>query len=196
MDELVAQIEDVYRRRYARFYDAVRTLAGADGARDAVQEGFARALAHRASFRGEGSLEAWIWRITLRAALELRTNAKRRMTPAPVVDGLDVERFDPVLADEQRDPELAAALRMLAPRRRLIVFLRYFADLSYADIAAVCGITEGAVSAALVQARAALQSQLTHKEAKDDGRPVIEPLPTRRGPAGCSTRLAPLDSRR
>jgi DNA-directed RNA polymerase specialized sigma24 family protein len=46
------------------------------------------------------------------------------------------------------------------------VFLRYFADLSYAEIAAVCGISEGTVAAALAQAKAALQESLEQDEVR------------------------------
>ena len=61
----------------------------------------------------------------------------------------------------ERDPELAAAVRALPPRRRLIVFLRYFADFSYEEVAAACGVSEGTVAAALAQARAELRNALT-----------------------------------
>lgn len=37
----------------------------ADTGRDAVQDGFAQAIRSRAGFRGEGSLEGWVWRIVL-----------------------------------------------------------------------------------------------------------------------------------
>lgn len=55
---------------------------------------------------------------------------------------------------------LAEALQALPPKRRLIVFLRYFADLSYAEIGELCGVSEGTVGATLAQARAALEVQL------------------------------------
>jgi RNA polymerase sigma factor (sigma-70 family) len=58
------------------------------------------------------------------------------------------------------DPELAAALRALSPRRKLVVFLRYFADLSYAEIAEACGMSEGTVAATLAQARAELHEAM------------------------------------
>lgn len=57
-------------------------------------------------------------------------------------------------------------LRRLPTRKRLVVFLRYFADLSYAEIAEIGGISEGTVAAALSQARAALLEQLSAKEVK------------------------------
>ena len=62
--------------------------------------------------------------------------------------------------EPERDPELAEAVKKLPPRRRLIVFLRYFADLSYDEIADICGISEGTVGAALAHARSALAEQL------------------------------------
>ena len=39
--------------------------------------------------------------------------------------------------DKNADPTFAAAVRELPPQRRMAIFLRYFADLSYAEIGAV-----------------------------------------------------------
>jgi RNA polymerase sigma factor (sigma-70 family) len=66
----------------------------------------------------------------------------------------------------ERDPLLADAIRSLAPRRRLMVFLRYFAGLSYADIAEACDVSEGTVAAALAQARDALAWELDTERAR------------------------------
>ena len=63
------------------------------------------------------------------------------------------------------DPEDLEALRQLTPRRRLVVFLRYFADLSYAEIASLLEISEGTVAATLAHAHADLESTLSEKEA-------------------------------
>jgi RNA polymerase sigma factor (sigma-70 family) len=158
VDAVTKDIERVYRERYVGFRNALATVTGShDTARDAVQEGFARALRERASFRGEGPLEAWIFRIALRTALESRRNGREIALEAAA---------DPALTEPEHDPSLAAALRDLPPRRRLVVFLRYFADLSYAEIAFVCGISEGTVAAALNQARAALLEQLEGTEVR------------------------------
>jgi DNA-directed RNA polymerase specialized sigma24 family protein len=48
----------------------------------------------------------------------------------------------------------------------LVVFLRYFADLSYEEIASTCEISEGTVAASLAQARAALLEALQPDEVK------------------------------
>lgn len=154
MRDLATAIEELYRRRYVAFRNGVLPLTGSlEAAKDAVQEGFAQALRDRAQFRGQGSLEAWVWRITFRAALQ-----SRREGQDWTLDEAFVE--EPVVGAD-RDPELAKALQDLPPRRRLIVFLRYFADLSYADIAELCAISEGTVAAALARAHADLSAALT-----------------------------------
>jgi RNA polymerase sigma-70 factor (ECF subfamily) len=149
VDERARAIEDLYRRRYVAFRNGIAPVAGSyEVARDVVQEAFARALRDRAGYRGEGSLEAWVWKIAIRAALDLRKN------------GSDVQLAEVVahaaLPQADRNPALAAAVKRLPPRQRLIVFLRYFADLPYTDIATVCGISEGTVAATLANARRSL----------------------------------------
>jgi RNA polymerase sigma-70 factor (ECF subfamily) len=152
MDERAEAIERLYRQRYGRFRDGIATITGSyDSARDVVQEAFARALRKRASFRGEGTLEGWIWKIALRTAQE-----QRRAVAGVSLNG----SFEAALVEPDRDPVLAEALRALPPKRRVIVFLRYFADLSYEQIAELCGVSEGTVGATLSQARAALEELL------------------------------------
>ena len=46
---------------------------------------------------------------------------------------------DVAFVDDSVDPALAAAVRALPPQRRLAIFLRYFGDLSYAEIGEVLG---------------------------------------------------------
>jgi RNA polymerase sigma-70 factor (ECF subfamily) len=151
-------IEELYRSRYVSFRSGLAAVTGSyETARDVVQEAFAQALRDREQFRGEGSLAAWVWRIAFRIALRSRTNGRE-----PTLDELVEEA--PLLAPE-RDPLLAEALQQLPPRRRLVVFLRYFADLPYEEIASLCEISEGTVAATLAHAHADLQQHLEREEA-------------------------------
>lgn len=154
MDRQTRAIEDVYSRRYQSFRGGLAGIVGSfELAHDVVQESFARALKSRDDFRGDGPIEAWIWKIALRIAYEMR-------------DGVNevelADAFEPELPQPEHDEKLAAALKVLSPRRRLVVFLRYVADLDYAEIARVCEISEGTVAATLAQAKAALASSLGH----------------------------------
>jgi RNA polymerase sigma factor (sigma-70 family) len=155
MDAREGAIERLYRERYARFRDGLATITGSyDTAHDVVQDAFAQALVKRRGFRGEGSLEGWVWRIAFRLALKERGRGGRRPT----------DRTEPVVVEPERDPELSAALQRLPAQRRLIVFLHYFADLSYGEIARICAISEGTVGAALSQARSTLREALEREE--------------------------------
>ena len=154
MDETVAGIEQLYRERYSRFRNGVAPLAGSyEAAHDAVQEGFARALRANRQYSGRGSLEGWVWRIVLRTALEQRRPGEE----------VSLDAVDPEFVEPERDFILTTAVQGLPPRRRLVVFLRYFADLPYQTIAEVLEIDEGTVAATLSQAREALAAVL-HEE--------------------------------
>jgi DNA-directed RNA polymerase specialized sigma24 family protein len=145
-------IERVYRGRYVGFVKAMMAITGnREDARESVQEGFARALAGRRSYRGDGSIEAWIWRIVFRVALERR----RRPTEEPFEDSFALALPGPAV-----DPVLNDALRDLPKRQRMIVFLYYLADLSYEEIGEAGGISEGTVGASLSHARRALAEAL------------------------------------
>jgi RNA polymerase sigma factor (sigma-70 family) len=145
-------LEALYRSRFEVFARVAATVTGdSERARDAVQEAFATAVSKRGSFRGDGPLEAWVWRIVLNAARADR----RRSTPASAFD-------EPAAANghPERDAELRAALACLPERQRLAVFLRYYADLDYAAIGEALGISAGTVAATLNAAHAALRGRL------------------------------------
>jgi RNA polymerase sigma-70 factor, ECF subfamily len=151
------EIADLYERRYVGFRNALAMVTGDyDSATDAVQEAFAEALRHRRSFRREGAPEAWIWSIALRIALREQVRQKRETAR---MDGPAQIRMD--LPEPVADPLVAQALRALPKRQRLIIFLFYFADLSYEQIAEICAVTTGTVAATLAQGRDAVRAALT-----------------------------------
>lgn len=163
--DLAGEIERIYRDRFAALCRLATAVTGrVETAREAVQDGFALALARQDDFRAEGSLEGWVGRIVLRAALDLR----RRPAPAPLLleePAHEVVLWAPELPHADRDPVLAAAIEGLPRRQRQVVFLRYFADLSHAQVAEILGISPGTVSALLHQARTALARRLDCQDA-------------------------------
>jgi RNA polymerase sigma-70 factor (ECF subfamily) len=150
-DELVADIERIYRSEYRRFLRvALGVLRDEDRAVDAVQEAFAAAVQRRLSFRGDGPLEAWIWRMVVNAAL--KEQAKRR--PLQLVE-------NEAAAPPPAEPfGVEQAIAQLPERQRLALFLRYYADLDYGSIATALNVTAGTVGATLNAAHAALRRML------------------------------------
>jgi RNA polymerase sigma-70 factor, ECF subfamily len=147
-------IEELYRERYVGFRNALTPIAGSrDAARDVVQEAFARALRDAPKLRHADALAPWIWRIAINIALHER----RGLACDEIPDDLTI-------TEPERDPDLAAAVQSLPPRRRLVVFLRHYAGFTYAEIAEATGVAEGTVAATLAQAHAALLEHLLTKE--------------------------------
>lgn len=145
---MVDPLEALYRRRLTQFCRAASLIAGdRDLGREAVQEAFATALRERRRFRGEGTLEAWVWRILINAARDAR-----RRRPRPIAGEPPVGSVLPL------SPSLP--LELLTPRQREVLFLHYYADLDYAAIAAALGISPGTVGATLTAARERLRSAL------------------------------------
>jgi RNA polymerase sigma factor (sigma-70 family) len=146
------ELEALYRSRFDVFARVAASVTGnSERARDAVQEAFATAVGKRGSFRGDGPLEAWVWRIVLNAA---RSDVRRIIPPVEYDEAVSTN------GHPEEDAELRVALARLPERQRTAVFLRYYADLDYAAIGEALGISAGTVAATLNSAHSALRSRL------------------------------------
>lgn len=152
----VEELGRLYERRYHRFLRVAEAIVGdADLAHDAVQEAFVRALRSRETFRGEGSVEGWVWRTVVNTAL----NARRDRPPRDA----ELDRLPEVPSagnGHRPDERVRALVAALPERQRLVLFLRYYADLDYRQIAAALAISPGTVGATLNQAHRALHRLL------------------------------------
>jgi DNA-directed RNA polymerase specialized sigma24 family protein len=147
---MLDELEAIYRSRLPELRRVATAIAGdRELGCDAVQEAFATAVRKRRSFRGAGTLEAWVWRIVVNAARD----ARRRKAPAPA--------FEP--AGNGHAPTLP--LDVLTQRQREIVFLHYYADLDYAAIADALAISPGTVGATLTAARKTLREAFEEVQA-------------------------------
>ena len=152
-DASVSALEQLYRSRYRRFLRVALAVTGSrEAAADAVQEAFARALRHRHEFRGEGSLDAWVWRTVLNVALTQRRTGGRETA----TDTLE-ELAAPTNGHASESAEVRAAVAALPERQRHALFLRHYADLSYDEIADVLGVARGTVAATLHAAHDAVR---------------------------------------
>jgi RNA polymerase sigma-70 factor (ECF subfamily) len=147
-------IEASYRADFHRFLRVAEAVTGElDTARDSVQEAFANAIRYRHTFRAGGDLRSWLWSCVVNAAR--RERSERLRTPLPVAD-LGADASQPLTGNDR----ITHAIAELPDRQRLVLFLRYYADLDYRTIGYVLGIETGTVSATLHAAHQTLRRSL------------------------------------
>lgn len=152
----LALLAELYEQRYHQFLRLAEAIVGdVELARDVVQEAFARAIRSRRTFRADGSVDGWVWRTVVNAA----RNARRDRPPASLPwSEVNDERAS--RNGSQPHGDVGALIAALPERQRLVLFLRYYADLDYERIGEALEIQPGTVGATLNQAHAALRRQL------------------------------------
>jgi RNA polymerase sigma-70 factor (ECF subfamily) len=132
----------VDRETGAVYRACLRILGRPHDAEDVTQESFVAAYRAIGQFRGEGSLRGWLVRIATRQAF--RRLSQRR--PDAELDTVGEARLadtstDPtrvVVAAERRD-DVRRAVSKLAEPSREVVALRFFGELSLAEVAETTG---------------------------------------------------------
>jgi RNA polymerase sigma factor (sigma-70 family) len=158
----LANPEALIRRVYA--YAAYRLGDGPD-AEDVTSEVFERALRYRASYdRSKGEPVAWLLGIAARCTTAaFAARAAERSAPTEVAELTDNRSFE---EDSVRRLTMAAAVAQLGERDQELIALRYGADLTAAQIAAVTDSKTNAVEVALHRALERLRSILDGEESE------------------------------
>ena len=138
---------------WPRLYRTVLAIAGDPGtAEDALQAAFAKAYSSWSRVSAATHPEAYVRRMAVNEVLSWRRSARwRREQPhAEVEDRASVASAESGVVDRVT---LWDAVQALPVRQRAVVVLRYYEDLSEAEIAAAMGCSRGTVKS---QASAAL----------------------------------------
>lgn len=149
----VEAFEALVRRYQLPMYRvALRMLASEGDAEDATQEAFILAWQNLARFRGESAYSTWLYRIVINRCLSARASHR---PSEPLEELMLVGGGDPVEITERRQrwSAIVEAVRALPSEQRAALVLREFEGLSYAEIAAVLGITVAAVKGRIHRAR-------------------------------------------
>lgn len=146
----------------ARYGEMVRLagLLGADDAEDVAQEAFARLLGRHARLRDPGAaigyLRATVCNLTRNRKRHLGI-ARRSAPPGLPEAGATLEQAVIVREDHG---EVLAAVAGLPRRQREAVVLRYWLELSEAEIAAAMGIAAGTVKSLVSRGVASVGKKL------------------------------------
>lgn len=128
----------VERETRSVYRACIRILGRPHDAEDVTQESFVTAFRSLRTYRGDGSLRAWLLRIATRQAFRRLTQRRATVELAEVPE--------PRLADASNEPtrvvldlesrrEVRDAVAALPEPYREVVALRFFADLTLAEVA-------------------------------------------------------------
>ena len=152
-----AQIEELYREHVA---DAVRLaylLTGdREGAQDLAHDAFVRAAGRLSSLRRESSFAPYLRRAVVNACISQRRRLavrrsylERHGNREPTFEMPDVEERDAIIR----------AMATLPARQRAAIVLRFWVDLSEAEMATAIGCSVSAVRALLQRGLATLRTR-------------------------------------
>ena len=118
-----------------------RIVVGHDDAEDVLQETCIKILDNIDSFKGDGSLLTWLYRVATNEALQhLRRQTRLFQSIDSMGDALTSKlRAETMLDGHQLETVFQQALLTLPTQQRLAFNLRYYDELSYDDIAMVTG---------------------------------------------------------
>ena len=129
---------------------------------EATQETLLRAHRGMATYRGEGTVKAWLCGIARHVcahALETRRRGRQLLEVVPALDEANADE----LARRQQARLLRDALGRLKPTEREALVLRYVADLSHREIAVACNIDVAAARKRISRALARLRAVVPHE---------------------------------
>jgi RNA polymerase sigma factor (sigma-70 family) len=130
--------------------------AGPDRAEDVFQETMLAALTAYGEVRDPGVIRSWLFSIAVRKAVD--SHRARARAPEPVED---LEPLVWTQAPAYRDDALWTRVRRLPEKQRHAVALRYLADLSHGEIAAVMETTDEAARRNVFEGLTRLRKDLT-----------------------------------
>jgi RNA polymerase sigma-70 factor (sigma-E family) len=159
-DAAIAELFRTERLRLVRL--ALLLVDDRETAEDVVQDAFAALHRRWPALESEQAALPYLRSCVLNGARSVlrrrRTIRARRLDPPGAADPADASS---VLAAEHA--EVLAALRRLPHRQREVIVLRYWSELSEAEIAAALGISVGAVKSSASRGRDAIAAMLTEE---------------------------------
>ena len=156
---LAGDLGEVFQEHRAELVRLAAFILGdKDSGEDVVQDVFARM--HQRGHATDGELLPYLraavvnsCRSALRRRLLIRRHAERH-SPCPPLTAEEAA----MLSEDRR--QVLAALAALPPRRREVLVLRFYLELSEAEIAAMLGISPGTVKSTTARGLAALAHAL------------------------------------
>ena len=160
----IAQLIQEYQLGVFRL--ALSVLNDPGEANEAMQDTFIAALRSLKSFRELSTFKAWLYTIALnisRSRLRKRKSLERlqrTLTALFQVQSRSSSNPEDVVIGDEEDAVVWQAIENLGEKHRIPIVLRYYHEMSVAEIAEIMNLKEGTVHSRLSIGREKLRSQL------------------------------------
>jgi RNA polymerase sigma-70 factor (ECF subfamily) len=175
--------DELVRRNQKRIFRLLIALLHDEDAADTLtQECFLKAYKKRSSFRGESSVDTWLYRIAVNLARDHQRNKRQGFWKKLFADVRDDEDEQPVLdtvADRRSTAEVNMlvqeevekvwqTVRRLSPNQREVFVLRFAEEMALDEISQTLEMEVGTVKSHLSRALTAVRKRL--EEHRNGGR--------------------------
>jgi RNA polymerase sigma-70 factor (ECF subfamily) len=161
--------EELFHEHSRRIYAyCLRQLGSPEEAEDALQATYLNACRSLLAGFEPKVAQAWLFKVAHNVCLTKRRSSWRRSRVERPQDIQSIEEF--IAAPEERGPELMGiedALADLPAQQRRAILLREWQGLSYREVAAEMGLSQGAVETLIFRARRSLASALEPEQAPE-----------------------------
>jgi RNA polymerase sigma-70 factor (ECF subfamily) len=163
--EVNAQMKDfdsLFQQLNPMVYRYLLSLSGdSDLAAELTSETFYQAYLHIDRFRGDCKVETWLCQIAKNAYFK---EMKRRNRHSELTEQEDSSNFVDSLSDREQALQLHRQLHLLQEPYREVFMLRVFGELSFKEIAHVCGKGESWAKVTFYRAKDKLLSAMEEEQ--------------------------------
>ena len=132
-------------------------------AEELTAETFYRAYLHIGQYRGDCKIETWLCQIA-KNALYKELKRRGRFTQGDYLESVETDNnFFEIIADKEQAMQIHKHLHLLKDPYREVFMLRVFGDLSFKEIADVCGKSESWAKVTFYRAKNKLIEDLERK---------------------------------
>lgn len=160
---------ELYREHAAAIYRLCRrVLPSREDAEDATMEVFLKVQEKLSQYDATRPFRAWLYKVAANHCWDqLRRRRVRQDLESEEVESLPLEHPDPSQLEQlvaaQTRAEVRGALEQLPARARMALALRYYAEMSYEEIAEALDVPRGFVGVVLLRARHHLRETLRQR---------------------------------
>jgi len=132
---------DLLVRRYQRpiYWLALRYVGNDADAKDVAQRALVQAFVKVGQLRDAASFRSWVYRMAANLSLNV---VRDRKPSAELADDMATALTREPLVEEEAQRRLRAAVAKLPPQQRLVVELRIYEELPFAEVAEVAECSE------------------------------------------------------